>query len=176
MKQHYDDIIPGEDRLLVSLVKSWLHEHDNKLEWNAGNLEFGGSIQGDTIIFSTRGVHLHIQIEMEYPLNESTASALRSQFRWAALRQTPLPGLDVPSNWQIYSQGSNFCREVTFNRYDSTTRTLDITFHSCSSVVYGLMKARTPFCGLSPKGTYFEVHRLIEGHITLSAHLNLISL
>ncbi len=172
MKQHYDPIIPGEDKLLISLVKSILHEHNNKVEWNYGTLEFVGSptLMGKTIVFTTR--NNMIQIGMKFPL-ESSVSALQSQLMGVSLK-LPLPGFESPANWEIYPQTSfsTFKGGVTFNSYDTTTHTLSITINTSFFRIYGSMIRRRPYSGVSPKGTCFQIRQPVEGHVELLAHLN----
>ncbi len=180
MEDCYDPIIPGEYKLIASCVKSWIDEHNNKLEWNSGILEFGGFLtyEKDTIVFSTRGQNRYIQIAMEYPLNETSVSTMQSQLKWVAFDRIALPGFDIPSNWQIYPQtpNSSFSDGVTFNSYDSTTHTLDITINTSFFCVHGSMIKRRLIPGSAPKGTYFQVRRSIEGHVNILAHLNVSSI
>ncbi len=178
MENRNYQVIPGENKVLISLVGSWLNEHNNKIESDSsqsGTLELKGFINEykTRITFSIYLHNLHLLMAMEYPLNESSVSTLENQFKWLRIFKFPLPEVEVPPTWAVYLHTPVVAlkKDVTFNSYDPTSHTLDITINIPFKCAFGHMTGG----GIGerfPKGSYFKISRSIEGHIRLLAQLN----
>ncbi len=185
--EEYDHpiIIPGENKTLRSIVKSYLDSNNNKINWNSsllyGNLPlpFEGTItyEGNCIIFYAFGHNLQIGIGLKLPKSRiRSVEDLKRHFSWISLDKIPLPGLEgAPCNWEIFPQKTRIGNslQVSFDSYDLTSRVLSLTINTSFVAVYGSMVTMPDPFGSPLKGTFFEVRRPIEGCIKLVAQLNL---
>jgi hypothetical protein len=106
---------------------------------------------------------------------DSSLNQLRSNFNFIVLDRLPVPGLDgIPTQWKIYPQTpmSSFSEGVTLEQYDPNTQILQLTVQTKFFAIYGTIPQKYPIADApSPKGTYLQVRRDIQGVIQLRAQL-----
>jgi len=171
-----DDQDTPEVAAIVSRIESWLDKHQNKLELDltknpiafnqhSGNLFTGHEHQvAITLGFNDEGL-----------TKDSSLNQLRSNFNFITLDRLPVPGLDgIPTQWKIYPQTpmSSFSEGVTLEQYDPNTQILQLTVQTKFFAIYGTIPQKYPIADApSPKGTYLQVRRDIQGVIQLRAQL-----
>ncbi|CAF3325825.1 unnamed protein product [Rotaria socialis] len=140
---------------LENKIIPWLNAHGNKIELNISE----GSFQQ-----LTPTIYTHT--------SPGTYIKLQQNFSYIALNKLPLPGLDVPSNWEVYPQTpmSSFREGVQIDEYEN--HRLHLTISTRFFAIYGHEIQEHPIMDKSAEeGTYLQVRHDIEGFIKVNLPL-----
>ncbi|CAF3735891.1 unnamed protein product [Rotaria socialis] len=156
---------------LENKIIPWLNAHGNKIELNISE----GSFQQLTpTIYTHTSPGTYISIGFKQPLQQDAVDLeeLQQNFSYIALNKLPLPGLDVPSNWEVYPQTpmSSFREGVQIDEYEN--HRLHLTISTRFFAIYGHEIQEHPIMDKSAEeGTYLQVRHDIEGFIKVNLPL-----
>ena len=161
---------------IVSRIESWLDAHQNKIDLDLTSTPIEFKQHSDTLFTGSRDqVAITLGFSEGGIQTEHSLDQLRSAFSFIALDRLPVPGLQgVPSQWQIYPQTpmSSFTEGVTLEKYDPTTQILQLRVQTQFFAIYGTVPQKHPLADApSPRGTYLQVRRDIQGDIRVQAKL-----
>ena len=171
-----DDQDTPEVAALTSRINSWLDKLNNRIEIDLRNkpLNFRPITED---LFGTDEDQASITIGFKdgCPTKNSSVAEFRDKFNFLAFDRLPCPGLEgVPSQWIIYPQTpmSSFSEGVTIEQYDPNTQVLSMEIQTNFFAIYGKVPQKYPIAdAASPKGTYLQVRRDIQGVVHLRAKL-----
>ena len=156
-------------------INSWLDAHQNKLDLDLTNESIEFKQHSGNLFTSHGNVSVTLGFRDGCAIKNSTIKQLRSNFNFITLDTLPVPGLDgIPSEWQIYPQtpSSSISEGVTLEQYDASTQVLKLVIRTQFFAIYGHLPQTIVICGPSPRGTYLQVRRNIQGTIKLNAKLD----
>jgi hypothetical protein len=171
-----DDQDTPEVAAIVSRIELWLDKHQNKLELDLTKNPIAFNQHSGTLFTGhEHQVAITLGFNDEGLTKDSSLNQLRSNFNFIVLDRLPVPGLDgIPTQWKIYPQTpmSSFSEGVTLEQYDPNTQILQLTVQTKFFAIYGTIPQKYPIADApSPKGTYLQVRRDIQGVIQLRAQL-----
>ena len=161
---------------ITSRINSWLDQHKNRIEIDLQKNPINFNQHSENLFTGGEGqVAITLGFTEGNLTKNSSVDQFRKNFNFIALDRLPCPGLSgVPSQWQLYPQTpmSSFSEGVNIEQYDPNTQILQLKIQTDFFAIYGRVPQEFPIMDApSPKGTYLQVRRDIQGVIHLRAKL-----